>query len=257
MTTIDCHTHAGIDVEDLEPWMPYLRRCGVEGIIVLGAVLAHGYDPTVAQVREINDHTARLVARYPGFCGGLCFLNPTHEAGVCVEELERCRALGFLGAKLEVSAFACDPRLDPIMRRLEAAGLPLLHHCWNTRSMGRMSEPGCHQTDPDDLALLAARHPRVTIIAAHLKAIGVRGVRALCEYPNVVFDTSGAQPVSGIIEEAVRLAGAERVLFGSDVMFPTGRDVAVQKACIEAARIPERAKRRILGANARRVFGWP
>jgi uncharacterized protein len=255
MTVIDCHTHLSIDAEDLEPWMPYLRRCGVERIIALGAVLAHGYNPTADQVREINDHTARLMARYPGFCGGLCFLNPTLDPRESIDELERCRAAGFIGAKLEVSAFASDPRLDPIMRRLAEVRLPLLHHCWNTWCMGRMTAPGCHQTDPDDLAELAARHPRVTIVSAHLKAIGVRGVRALSEYPNVVFDTSGALPVAGVIEEAVRLAGADRVLFGSDAMFPLGRDVAVQKACIEAARISDRAKERILGLNTLRVFG--
>jgi predicted TIM-barrel fold metal-dependent hydrolase len=255
MTVIDFHTHSRLSVGDLGPWIAYTRRCGIDRIVLLGDVLGHGYNPDAAQVREINDGTFALVRKHRELCDGFCFLNPTLESRSCLEELDRCRSLGARGVKMEVSAFASDERLDPIMRRLGELGLPLLHHSWNTRSMGKLAVPGCHQSDPEDIAILAARFPRVPIIAAHLRPDGLRGIWEVRECPNVSFDTSGGQPITGVIEAAVRLLGAERVLFGSDAYFPVGRDYSAQKACLEAARLSDRARERILGLNALRLLG--
>ena len=254
MTVIDFHTHPHIDLDDLTPWIGYTKRCGIDRIVLLTDVLGHGYDPTAEQVRAINDNNLAVVARHRGLCEGFCFLNPTLPPRESLAELDRCRASGAMGVKMEVSAFASDERLDPIMRRLEELGLPLLHHSWNTWSMGRLSVPGCHQSDSEDIAALAARFPKVTIIAAHLRPNGLRGVWEVREHRNVHFDTSGGQPITGVMEGAVRLLGAERVLYGSDAYYPDGRDYSSQKACIEAARIPDRAKEKILGLNALRIL---
>jgi hypothetical protein len=235
--------------------MDYTRRCGIDRIVLLGDVLGPGYSPDAAQVRQVNDNTFGLVRRHPGFCVGLCFLNPALDAKVCLEEMERCRALGAVGVKLEASAFASDSRLDPIMRRIQKLRMFLLHHSWNTRAMGRISEPGCYQSDPDDIAALAARFPRVSIVAAHLRPAGLRGIWAVREHRRVHFDTSGGQPTTGIIEAAVRLLGPRRVLYGSDAYFPAGRDYSAQMACIAAARIPDSARDQILSLNAARVLG--
>jgi hypothetical protein len=156
---------------------------------------------------------------------------------------------------MEASTFASDARLDPVLRRLRELRMPLLHHSWNTRAMGRISAPGCYQSDSEDIAALAARFPKVTIIAAHLRPNGLRGIWQVREHRNVLFDTSGGQPITGVIEAAVRLLGARRVLYGSDAYFPDGRDYSCQKACIEEARIPEKVREQILGLNALRVLG--
>jgi len=251
---VDFHTHPLLGTADLAPWIPLARRCGIDRIVLLGDVLGHGFDPSIAEVRGINDHASCLAERHADLSAWFCFLNPANAPRDSLEELERCRARGARGVKMEVSAFASDLRLDPILRRMEELRLPLLHHCWNTRSMGRLSVPGCHQTDPEDIAALAARFPRVRIVAAHLKPSGFRGVWDVREHRNVSFDTSGGQPVAGIIEGAVRLLGAERVIFGSDASFPGGRDWAAQKACIESARIGDRDREKILGTNALRML---
>jgi hypothetical protein len=255
VTVVDFHTHPMLATADLGPWLPYAARCGIDRIVLLGDVLGHGFDPSIEQVRAINDHCFGLVRRHGGLCRGFCFLNPANDPRATLDELERCRALGAAGVKMEVAAFASDARLDPVMRRLREVRLPLLHHCWNTRSMGRRSTPGCHQTDPEDIAALAARHPRVRIVAAHLKPCGLRGVWEVRAHRNVSFDTSGGQPIAGVIEEAVRLLGDRRVVFGSDASFPGGRDFAAQKACLEAARIGDRSRERILGLNALELLG--
>jgi predicted TIM-barrel fold metal-dependent hydrolase len=86
---------------------------------------------------------------------------------------------------------------------------------------------------------------------AHLGGGGWRGVQDVKPYPNVLIDTSGAQPQAGLVEYAVRELGADRVLFGSD--WPI-RDFATQMARVTGARLPERDRRRILGLNAARLL---
>ncbi len=255
MAVIDFHTHPQVAQDDLTPWMEYTRRCGIDRIVLLGDVLGYGYNPDADQIRRINDNTFHLTRRHPDFCVGFCFLNPTLDEQVCLDELERCRSLGAVGVKMEASTFASDARLDPILRRLREVRLPLLHHSWNTRAMGRISAPGCYQSDSEDIAALAARFPKVTIVAAHLRPNGLRGIWQVREHRNVLFDTSGGQPITGVIEAAVRLLGSHRVVYGSDAYFPEGRDYASQKACIEEARISDSARERILGLNALRILG--
>ena len=55
----------------------------------------------------------------------------------------------------------------------------------------------------------------------------------------------------GVIEELVREAGAERVLFGSDIPLMDPRS---QLGKIITADISDEAKRLILGANAARLL---
>ena len=55
------------------------------------------------------------------------------------------------------------------------------------------------------MADLAGRHPGVTIIMAHLSGAGVRGVLDVLPCKNVCIDTSGGQPLAGLVEYAVDL----------------------------------------------------
>ncbi|HNC24490.1 MAG TPA: amidohydrolase family protein, partial [Opitutaceae bacterium] len=65
-------------------------------------------------------------------------------------------------------------------------------------------------------------------------------------------DTSSARSLlPGLVEWACRELGPERLLFGSDTPL---YHVAMQRTRIEAAEIPEPAKRLILRENALRFF---
>lgn len=226
------------------------RAQGISHLVALGDVLAYGRSPTERQVRRINDQTAALLAEHPGGVTGLCYLNPTLGARAVRNEIARCAAAGFRGLKLEIANNARDACMRPLMEEAEERGLVVLQHAW---SMTKIGERSFH-TDPEDVATLARRHPRVTIIMAHLTGCGVRGVLAVQDCPNVVVDTSGAAPEAGIVEYAVATLGAERVLYGSDAPI---RDFAVAIARITGSRLDAAAKQKILRDNARRVLRLP
>ena len=71
------------------------------------------------------------------------------------------------------------------------------------------------------------------------------------EHPNVYLETCSTFRTPGVIEQLVEEAGAERVLFGSDVPL---MDPRAQLGKILTADISDDDKRLILGGNARRLL---
>jgi len=86
---------------------------------------------------------------------------------------------------------------------------------------------------------------------AHLSGCGWRGVADIAPFENILIDTCGSQPESGLVEYAVRELGAQRVLFGSDA---PGRDFASQLGRVLAADISEHDRQAILGGNALKLL---
>jgi len=118
---------------------------------------------------------------------------------------------------------------------------------------------GEENSRPAEFVRFADSFPGVTLILSHLgcgwdgdHGHQVRAIQA-CRHGNIYTDTSSSQSIyCGLIEWAVREAGADRILFGTDSPI---HSVAAQRARIDAAEIPAAAKRRILHDNAARVFG--
>ncbi|NUP99551.1 MAG: amidohydrolase family protein [Armatimonadetes bacterium] len=245
---VDIHVHPEDTDEParIDAMLEVARRTRIDRLVLLGAVGQHGYTPTPEGIRSANDRSLQWMRHRPDACLGFCYLNPAHDPGFSREELQRCVAEGMLGIKLWVAVNARDPRLDPILELAAEQGLPVLFHAWY-KTVGLAAE----ESSPADIADLARRHPTVPLIMAHVTGGGQRGVADVAELPNVLVDTSGSQPVAGIIEYAVRELGEERVLFGSDAY---GRDFAVALARVEAAALTPRQRRLVLGGNAARLL---
>lgn len=255
MRAIDIHTHPilaedGRGRAEAGALLARARAHGIEHVVALGDVLAHGRSPTAAQIRATNDDTAWLMTRHRGYVTGFCYLNPTLGERAVRSEVERCVARGFRGIKLEIANNARDACMRPVMAAAERHGLVVLQHAW---SMTKIRQRSFH-TDPEDVATLARRFPQVRIIMAHLTGCGVRGVLAVKPCANVVVDTSGAAPEAGIVEFAVEQLGAERVLYGSDVPV---RDFGVALARITGSRLDAATQRKILRDNARALLRLP
>ncbi len=71
-------------------------------------------------------------------------------------------------------------------------------------------------------------------------------------YPNVYMDLSGDSYSFGLVEWLVEQAGADRILFGSDLFMIDARTVMGR---VLDADISSAAKALILGENAVRIFG--
>jgi predicted TIM-barrel fold metal-dependent hydrolase len=255
MEIFDIHWHT--KTRDCEDLIEYAQKLNIKKACLLGDVLKYGYNPNKEQIREINDQTMNLVVDYPSFFLGFCHLNPRNPRKFIEEEMERCILKGRLrGVKLEASTFASDKRVFFIADICQSLNIPILLHCWNTLSLGRNPVADCYQTDPEDVVILSKNFPKLKIIVAHLRGIDIRGIIEIKSYENIYVDTSGAQPICGIIEFAVKKIGSERILFGSDVYFPNGRDIPVQLMAVLSSKIKERDKENILFKNAMRILGY-
>ncbi len=252
---IDIHTHPtlfgkGGSRAEVDRLVAYGRSLGVERMVILGDVLLHGRLPTHAQVQAINDKTIELTSWYPDYFLGFCFLNPTLGEAHVMAETRRCIGKhGFRGIKLEICNNARDDKwMRPVMLQAAHFGVPVLQH---SADQTNIRERAFH-TDPADTALLGRRYPEVKIIMAHLTACGMRGVLEIMDVPNVWLDTSAYLPEYGLMEYAVEKLGADRVVYGSDLVI---RDLPVEIGRVTTADISEAAKAQILFRNAERLLG--
>ena len=245
---VDMHGHASYNnPESADVMARAAAEFGIQRIALLGDVIALGYHPTEDQVRIINDGNAAAVERVPGFFTGLCFLNPENSADFLREEIERCvKDFGFRGIKLEASINARSSRLDPIMEEAEKHGIFLLHHAWYN-TLGETPD----ESNASDIADLASRFHNVPILMAHLGGARVRGIHDIRPFPNLHVDTSGSQPIGELVEYAVEVLGADRVVYGSDV---PGRDFSAQLGRIFGARLGDEDLHKILHLNAERLL---
>jgi predicted TIM-barrel fold metal-dependent hydrolase len=174
------------------------------------------------------------------------YVNPKHVKESLVE-IDRCIRDGpMVGIKLWVALRANNPELDPIVERATELKAVVFQHTW-LKIGGNF--PG--ESTPMDLAALAARHPRASIICGHTGGDWEQGIRAVRAQKHMAVDLAGSDPTAGFTEMAVRELGAERVIYGSDV---PGRSFASQLAKVQGADIPEAAKRLILGGNLKRLL---
>ncbi len=232
--------------ERLGQLLRYADRLGIHRLCVFMG-LDWTYDPDPDRLRLENDQVLRAIRSFPDRALGFVYLSPKHVAA-SLAELDRCVRDGpMVGVKLWVAERATASALDPILRRAAELQAPVFQHTWYKIS-GNL--PG--ESTPEDLAALAARHPDVPLICGHAGGDWERGIRAVRPYPNVHVDLGGGDPVAGMTELAVRELGAERVLYGSDA---GGRSFASQLGKVYGARIPDAARRLILGANLRRLLG--
>ncbi|HOL67069.1 MAG TPA: amidohydrolase family protein, partial [bacterium] len=220
----DFHVHTR--TTEIFPLLEEAAGLRISRMNILGDVLRFGYYPEKEQVKQINDETGYLIKRYRCLTG-FAFINPGLGEKLVIAEIERCAGLGFRGIKLEVSVNARDRRVRVVMETARRLNMIVVHHSWY-KATGKSGG----ESEPADLVPLAEAFPEVPLVVAHLRGCGFRGIQDLKPYPQVYFDTSGSQPVAGILEYAVEQLGPERILFGSDVYFPGGRDFSVQLACV-------------------------
>ena len=237
---IDCHCHAGKGDGLTGPWdtnaplEKYLMRAVRAGINRSVLFAAFHSDYTTA-----NREVARIVRSRPNRFYGFAFINPRRDAGRVQSMLEEAvRHHGFVGIKVH--------RHDAAMTRevcesARAFSLPVLYDV-----VGEVSA----------VELLAEEYPDLTFIIPHLGSFSddwkaqLALIDHLVRHPNVYADTSGVRRFD-LLEKAVRRAGANKILFGSDGPW---LHPAVELAKIKALRLSAREEQLILGGNFLRLI---
>jgi predicted TIM-barrel fold metal-dependent hydrolase len=202
---IDCHCHAGKGDIVTAPWNTdaplegYLRRARAAGIdrTVVFAVFHTDYNTANAQV-------ARLVANHPDRLIGFAFVHAARDAGRILAMVEKAvTQWHFRGIK--VHGHEAMPTRE-VCEAAQAFRVPLL-----VDVAGR----------PQVIDLLAPQYPAVNFIVPHLGSFGddwrahQQVIDQLIRLPNVYADTSGVRRFDYIVQ-AVKRAGARKILFGTD-----------------------------------------
>ena len=238
---VDCHCHAGTGDRLTAPWNTaapldaYLRRARAAGI-ARTVVFA----PFHGDYARANAEVAGIVARHPGRLIGFAFVHPERDAGRVRAMVERAvRQWGFRGIKVH-GADALPTR--EVCEAARALRVPLLADV-----IGR-----AHVVD-----LLASEYPDVAFIIPHLgsfaddwRAHG-RVVEQLARYPNVYADTSGVRRFDYLVE-AVRRAGARKLLFGSDGPW---LHPGLELHKVRLLGLPPADEALVLGGNLLRLIG--
>ncbi len=237
---IDCHCHAGKGDGLTGPWdtsaplSAYLRRAVVAGIerTVLFAAFHSNY-------QAANREVARIVASRPERFYGFAFVHPERDRGRVARLVqEAVEGYGFCGIKVH----RYDARITrEICEVARAHALPVLYDV-----MGEVSVA----------ELLATEYPDVRFIIPHLGSFAddweaqLAFLDPLARHPNIFTDTSGVRRFD-LLEEAVRRAGARKILFGSDGPW---LHPGVELTKVRALRLPPEDERLVLGGNLLRLI---
>jgi len=240
MMIIDCHCHAGKGDGLTGPWdtaaplEAYLRRAAKAGIARTVLFAAFHSDYAIA-----NREVARIVASRPERFYGFAFVNPVRDSGrVMALVTEAVQRHGFCGIKVHRH----DARITrEICEAARAFCLPVLYDV-----MGEVST----------VELLATEYPDVTFIIPHLGSFSddwraqLALIDHLVRHPNVFTDTSGIRRFD-LLEQALKRAGAQKILFGSDG--PWLRP-AVELAKVRALGMQEADEKLVLAGNFLRLI---
>lgn len=178
------------------------------------------YFPSPADLEYGNAAMRALEHEHPDRIRGYVTVNPNYTAQARAE-IARGLGAGMIGIKLAASRRANDPLLDPICAIARERSVPILHHVWQHR---RRDWPGQEASDALELCALAARHPEVRFILAHIGGGGdwQHSLAALRQMPNVVVDLSGSSVDGGMLDACLEAVGVERLVWGTDLTMETG-----------------------------------
>ncbi|HEX8407541.1 MAG TPA: amidohydrolase family protein [Thermoanaerobaculia bacterium] len=240
---VDAHCHAGRGDGFTGPWDTvapldaYLRRAAAAGIERTVIFAAFHTDYAAA-----NREVASIVRRNPERLFGFAFLDAARNRGrIAGMVREAVEVHGFRGIKVHRH----DGRITrEICDAARAWSLPVLYDV-----MGEVASA----------ELLAESYRDVAFIIPHLGSFADdwRAQRSLIDilarHPNVYADTSGVRRFD-LLVEAVRRAGPEKILFGSDGPW---LHPGLELEKIRALGLAPRAERKVLGGNLLRLLGPP
>jgi hypothetical protein len=251
--------------EDLaDQWARELDRHGVSRSALIASL--PGDEPSVAAA----------VARFPERFFGYFMVNPL--APDALARVEGALNAGLQGICLFPAMHRysiADPRVEPILHAAATrSGTVIFVHCGVLtvgvrRKLGLASPFDMRYSNPIDLHPVALSHPHLPFVVPHFGAGYLREALMLCDLcPNVSLDTSSTNSwiryqapeldLKTVFSRALDVAGAKRLLFGSDSsFFPRGWNSPIfagQQQILAELGISKDDAAAILGGNLERLL---
>jgi uncharacterized protein len=237
---IDCHCHAGKGDGLTGPWDTeapldnHMRRAAKAGIQKTVIFAAFHSEYSVA-----NREVARIVTSRPDRFYGFAFVHAARDRGK-VQHMVRVAVTeyGFVGIKVHRHDARISREVCEVAR---AFGLPVLYDIAGEVSV---------------VELLATQYPDVNFIFPHLGSFAddwraqLALIDFLVRHPNIYTDTAGVRRFD-LLDQAVRRAGAHKVLFGSDGPW---LHPAVELAKVRVLELLKEEEKLILGGNFLRLI---
>lgn len=199
------------------------------------------------QVETINNYIASMVQKAPSLYIGFGTMHPLYKDPV--KEFGRFPELHLKGLKFHHDFLGYDlddPLWMPIYAAAEEAGLPILFHIGDARTS---------HTNPDKLAFLRGKFPKLTLIAAHMGGYtqwedGEKHLAGL----DIYMDISSTIPFWGVekTRNLVLKHGVDKILFASDYPAFRHKDAV---AFVKQLELGEEAEEKIFHLNAEKLFG--
>lgn len=237
---IDMHCHAGKGDGLTGPWdtdaplADYLARCDAAGITHSALIPAFDSD-----YERANARLAKIIARAPRRFWGFCFVHARDDRGRVARLVDRAFAHPrFVGIKVHRHDAPITREICDAARRHRA---PILYDV-----AGEVAP----------IELLATEYPDVAFIVPHLGSFAddwraqLALIDMLVRHPNVFTDSAGVRRFD-LLQQAVRRAGAHKLLFGSDGPW---LHPGVELAKIDALPLSPRDRRRVLAGNFLRLI---
>lgn len=229
----------GNTVEDL------LRQMDAAGI---GRALVWQQPPYFRDVEAANRYVYEAARAHPDRLTPFGWADPHFGVPSALDTIRRClEDYGMPGIKLNgaQNAFYIDDAdaVEPLIAAIDGAGAALALH---------IGADFYEFTHPFRAAKIAARHPRLRMLIAHMGGAGTPNLGDACiefaaQHPNMLLIGS-AIPYRQILK-AIRQLGVGRVCFGTDTPFAIPKvEVAAYRALLED-ELDADAMDRIMGRN--------
>jgi predicted TIM-barrel fold metal-dependent hydrolase len=239
----DIHTHLGTSPSlgfdmTADQLLDLMDRHGIEQAVSMPLDDAPGQSP------EANDYVARAVAQYPDRLVGFARIHPK-DGKRAHDEFRRCmEVFGMKGLKLHpltTGIRVFQPIALELVQLATQYRVPVYYHSGDDPS-----------TQPTMFELVVREVPEATIILGHGGgAFFWRDAAELARrYENVYLSTPGSVRIANM-REAIEIAGATKILWGSDApaMHP-----AIELAKLEAIDLPADKRSLIMYENSRRLL---
>ena len=245
---VDMHSHVGRQtfyrMHDAPE--PYVRIMDIAGVDVAPVSCIF-----FGTARQCNDAVERFVALNPDRFFGVVHVTPRYP-DEAMSELERVFKLpefkmlklypDYLGKPID------DPSYFPIFEWCDENNIVVKSHSSYTSD-------GDILTSPSLFIPLAERYANIRWVLGHsgnAMAGQIQAVEAAQSSRNIWLETCTSHGEHGTIEYLVEGAGADRVLYGSDMPLMDARH---QVARIATADMDDETKRQVLGLNAMELLG--